>query len=243
MTFIVDRNAQNVIYPIRILDNAEEPIESLAHDSAGLSIDFKIAGQASWSTVTLSAGTLAQWSKGGFVEQTAGDGWYDLGVPNEAISPGLTTDVRVRPPGLGWRYGSISATGVKNSLGIPSPRSPEGKIRQVYYDIPPLTRGDTWLGMPGLELIDVAGDPVDLTGASIKMQVKENQATETALLEFSTADGITIDNAAGGVFSIGKSDVGVSAGLFVYDVQVTLSNGDRHTVLYGTWRILPDVTR
>lgn len=111
MTYIVDRTATGVIFPIRIQSDSGSPIESLTFETVGLSADFKVAGEAAWTSITLVAGTLAVWASGGFVEDSGGDGWYELGLPAAAIVAGKVTEVRVKTSGNEYRYGSVSATG------------------------------------------------------------------------------------------------------------------------------------
>ena len=83
----------------------------------------------------------------------------------------------------------------------------------------------------------------DLTGASIKFQVKRRRSDRTALLEFNTANGgIVIADAVAGLISIGKQTIDLPAGVYYYDIEITLGSGDVITVQEGSWEIVADVT-
>lgn len=111
------------------------------------------------------------------------------------------------------------------------------------YNFPSQYRGDTFQGMTFT--ITEADVPVNLTGASIAIQWRLRSATGTLAKEVTIGDGITLDNAAGGQFSIDPfdiDDVNWVAGTYLYDVQVTLGSVTR-TYFGGNFIILEDVTK
>lgn len=61
---------------------------SLAFDAAGLVGEYRRKGSASWSTITLSAGTLGTWSDGGWIADGSLTGAYEVGIPDSAIAAG-----------------------------------------------------------------------------------------------------------------------------------------------------------
>lgn len=123
---IADRNQQNLILNVRMLDDLGSPINSLVWNSATLEIDYK-PYRGSWTSVTLSAGTLGSWSSGGFVEDPENDGIYELGAPNESRISGHRTLWRFRYGGNNFRYDSVDYT------AIPSAETSEVKFE---FNIP-----------------------------------------------------------------------------------------------------------
>lgn len=105
----------------------------------------------------------------------------------------------------------------------------------------PHTSGDTWRGL-SLSL-SINSAPMDLTGASIKMQMRKNPAAAAFEYSWSTADGsITIDNPLSGAFTINKRVISGKDTLH-FDIQVTDALGDIRTMVSGTLPITQDVTR
>lgn len=65
-------------------------LAGLAWNSSGLAAKYRRAGQAAWTPIALSAGTVGTWSSGGFVADAgAPAGVYELGVPNAAFAAGV----------------------------------------------------------------------------------------------------------------------------------------------------------
>lgn len=113
------------------------------------------------------------------------------------------------------------------------------------YNMPDHRRGDTW---NGLTVQVFAGedntDPeMDLTGASIKMQVKTAPGSVARLSVDTTGSGIVITNASEGRFTVNAMVVDLVAGSYVYDLQLTLADGTVRTILSGSWEIVNDTTR
>jgi hypothetical protein len=81
--------------------------------------------------------------------------------------------------------------------------------------MPRLYRGDTWTR--AWELKDAAGDPIDLTGASARLQVRD--ASGAVVISASTADGrLTIQPAAGRIdLLVPYSATGLAPGSYRFD--------------------------
>jgi hypothetical protein len=87
---------------------------------------------------------------------------------------------------------------------------------------------------------------VNITGWSLAFTVKRAYGDAAALLSKTTAAGITITDAANGVFrvtlaSADTNNATVGAGAYVYDVQRT-DSGFRTVLCLGTLTVLPEVT-
>lgn len=104
-----------------------------------------------------------------------------------------------------------------------------------------LYRGDTW--QRAWVIQDAAGQPVDLTGATARLHVRD--AAGAKVMEASTIDGrLTIQPAAGRIdLVMPKEATGIAPGSYRFDLEVTFSNGVRRTYEQETLVILEDMSR
>lgn len=86
-----------------------------------------------------------------------------------------------------------------------------------------------------------SGDPIDLSGATIEMQVRQGTAGATSLLTLSLTDGITVSGAGNNIVGISKV-ITLSAGTYRYDMQFTLADGTIVTYFKGKFKVVDDVT-
>lgn len=104
------------------------------------------------------------------------------------------------------------------------------------------TKGDTFNEVPfQIKINDVS---VDLTGAIIKMQLK-TKAIDTcaALTLISTANaGLTITGALSGLFKINEQIIDIPVFNYLYDIQITFSDGTVKTWIKGNFNITPEIT-
>lgn len=85
---------------------------------------------------------------------------------------------------------------------------------------------------------------LSLTGAVIRMQLRAECGGLIALNLTSVASaGITITNAAGGLFKINKQIINIASGMYEYDLQITFADGSVKTWLSGNFLIECDITR
>jgi len=97
--------------------------------------------------------------------------------------------------------------------------------------------GDTFSGVQFEVLVNASA--LNLTGAAIKMQLKES-ASSKMIAEFSVANSkLEITDAVAGKFSFKKQIVEVCPKNYVYDIEIILANNDKHTYIKGTWKINP----
>jgi hypothetical protein len=85
---------------------------------------------------------------------------------------------------------------------------------------------------------------LNLTGVIIKMQLKKECGGVPILSFTSVANaGITITNAANGLFKINKQIINIPEFNYVYDIEITFSDGTVKTWVEGTFSIKCDITR
>lgn len=88
--------------------------------------------------------------------------------------------------------------------------------------------------------------PVDLTGYTARMQVREEIAAAAVLVELTTEnDGITLGGATGTV-DLYISAVATAAFAWesgVYDIEMVAPNGDVKRLVAGSVAVSPEVTR
>jgi hypothetical protein len=104
-----------------------------------------------------------------------------------------------------------------------------------------LYRGDTWTR--AWEIKDAAGNPIDLTGASARLQVRD--ATGAVVISASTIDGrLTLTPASGRIdMLVPYSATVIAPGSYRFDIEVTHASGIRRTYEQDTLIVLEDVTR
>lgn len=85
---------------------------------------------------------------------------------------------------------------------------------------------------------------VNLTGATIRMQLRSECGGLIALSLTSVANaGITITNAAGGLFRINKQIINIASGNYLYDLEILFADNTVKTWLSGEFLIECDITR
>jgi len=85
---------------------------------------------------------------------------------------------------------------------------------------------------------------LSLTGAVIKMQLKK-ECNGVAILAFTSvaSAGITITNAAGGLFKINQQIINIPEFNYIYDIQITFADGTVKTWVEGNFVVKCDITR
>ena len=89
------------------------------------------------------------------------------------------------------------------------------------------------------------GDPIDLTDASIEMQVRRKQGAPV-VISASTTEGTITHNGTGGQITVDLPDTltdlcTVRTGR--YDIEVLLGDGERYRVLEGKVTTSPNITQ
>ena len=92
-----------------------------------------------------------------------------------------------------------------------------------------------------IDVTDADGDTVNLTGYTVKGQIRKSYQSSTAV-DFTC----TVSNAAAGIITIALTAAqsnGMKSGRFVYDIEMTSSGGAKTRVLEGQVEITPGVTQ
>lgn len=93
---------------------------------------------------------------------------------------------------------------------------------------------------------DADSDPVDLTGYSARMHVRESVDATDAVLELSSDDGDIVLGGSAGTIQVVVSgdDMGdVEAATYRYDLELTSSGDVVQTLLKGKFKVVAEVTR
>lgn len=91
-----------------------------------------------------------------------------------------------------------------------------------------------------------AGVPVDLTGCTARMQVREEVESTTALLTLTTADGGIVLGGDQGTIDLEISDENTAAIAWeggVWDLEIAHPGGDVTRLLMGSVSVSKEVTR
>lgn len=104
-----------------------------------------------------------------------------------------------------------------------------------------LYRGDTW--EREWRLTDPSGAPIDLTGASGRVQVRD--ADGALVAEASTSDGrLTLGGVAGtAVMVMPYSATAIAPGSYRFDFEITYAGGKRRTYEQNVLIVLEDMAR
>jgi hypothetical protein len=103
-------------------------------------------------------------------------------------------------------------------------------------------KGDTFNQVPFELLLNDA--PYSLVGAIVRMQLRKEYGGIPALSLTSVANaGITITNAANGLFKINEQIIDICAFNYIYDIEIEFGDGTVKTYISGNFLIKNDVTR
>lgn len=117
--------------------------------------------------------------------------------------------------------------------------STSADLRPAQYNIK-IWRNDTWAQTFAL-LADTT--PIDLSGSTILIQIRPTPASESVVLTLSTATNtITIGGANRNQITLNKK-VEVTAGSYVYDMNVTFPSGEVKTYLWGNFIVSEDISK
>lgn len=105
-------------------------------------------------------------------------------------------------------------------------------------------RGDTWPGFS--TTITRNSSALNLTGATVRMQLKKSAGDSCYQLEFSSLSTlenvITITEPLSGKFTVEPEIITLTPREYIYDTQVMLGDGEVITILKGTFTVEQDIT-
>lgn len=93
---------------------------------------------------------------------------------------------------------------------------------------------------------DENGAPINLTGYTAAMQIRQNYNDSAALITLtSPSDGIVITGATGTInITISAEQTGsLDEGFYVYDLEITATNNVITRLIQGQFTVSPEVTR
>lgn len=100
--------------------------------------------------------------------------------------------------------------------------------------------GDTWT--VSLTFTDSNSAPIDLSAATLLLQIKKSKSAADPVLELSEGNGLTVGGAGSNVVTI-STVANLPKGTYHYDLQSTFSASSITTYLRGTISVTEDVTR
>jgi hypothetical protein len=117
--------------------------------------------------------------------------------------------------------------------------STSADLRPAQYNVK-IWRNDSWAQTFAL-LADTT--PIDLSGCTILIQVRPTPTSATIALTLSTADStISIGGANRNQITLNKK-VDVTAGSYVYDMNVTFPSGEVKTYIWGNFIVQEDISK
>ena len=85
------------------------------------------------------------------------------------------------------------------------------------------------------------GLPTDLSGVSIESKFRHKNNCGPVVKTITDLDGITITDAAGGLFEIDKfTPITFEPALYYFDIEITFPNGDVKTWVECSFKVLED---
>ena len=78
--------------PVIVYDNTSTTgagLSGLTHTTSGLVLEYRRAGQSSWTSVTLVSKTLGTYTSGGIVASGSRAGRYEVDIPDAAVAAGV----------------------------------------------------------------------------------------------------------------------------------------------------------
>jgi hypothetical protein len=93
--------------------------------------------------------------------------------------------------------------------------------------------------------ITVNGSPMNLTGYTAAMQVRETYDSTSTLLSLTNGSGITLGGTAGtiAVLVASTATAAIADGFYSYDLEITSGGGVTDRLLQGKFVVTPQVTR
>jgi hypothetical protein len=110
------------------------------------------------------------------------------------------------------------------------------------YDLN-MDQGSDWYF--NLEYKDGSGNPINLTGYTAAMQLRQFYDSTTAVLTLTSSAGITITGATGflAIHATATQTAAIPAGKYVYDLEIKSSTNIVTRLIQGTVTVSAEATR
>jgi hypothetical protein len=91
----------------------------------------------------------------------------------------------------------------------------------------------------------IGHNPINITGYSARMQVRETHESSNVLISLTSNSGITLGGSAGTIalYISNTETSNIRAGLYVYDLELISPNTDVTRLIEGKFDVTPEVTR
>lgn len=110
------------------------------------------------------------------------------------------------------------------------------------YNIPNQLKGDRFDGLI-FTLQDALAAPIDLTGATVKIEFRRGSKTGNLQKRLSIGSGVTMATPTLGKIQLDPFIVDFQPSIYYYDVQLTFSATDVRTYIEGSMQVIQDVTQ
>ncbi len=92
---------------------------------------------------------------------------------------------------------------------------------------------------------DENGAPINITDYTARMQVRERYVSTSTVLSLVSPTNIALGGGSGSIVitASATSMAGITAGDYVYDLEMVASNGVVTRLLQGSFKVTPEVTR
>lgn len=91
-----------------------------------------------------------------------------------------------------------------------------------------------------------AGVPIILTGYTAALQIRQNYYDDTALITLTSPSGGIVITGATGTIDLTMTAIQTASldeGLYVYDLEIVATGGNRTRLIQGQFTVSPEVTR
>lgn len=255
---LVDRNGANYIGHPRLVDAPGNPIDDLAHDGFTLHV-IRPGLDDDWVDVTanLKAGTPGGWEayswvKHGTVNGLPQDGTYQLGIPQDWIVAGRSTQVRFQVASNPFQYDVVEASGslaTANEAEIADNVLAEinairaqllGVVDNGNGEDITLTQSTDWDAADGRAIeFSVTHDGVDFSSATAAFgtsQVDGESLAASASILNPTVGSCTVR------LEFSNAQISKPPGLYQFNVVIVQPDGDRIPGPRGTITLVEDYT-
>lgn len=104
------------------------------------------------------------------------------------------------------------------------------------YTFPTHRKGDTF------DKVTKIVTNLDLSGATVTMKVRKTSPVGPVIETIISTNAAQMTISGGNTINFVPRVIDYPAGLYYYDIQITFADTTVKTYLYGTWKIVQDVT-